>query len=53
MINVMLFLCRESDLKAKQVVFMNGNETVVSDGVSEHSFCYDHSFWSFDKQQCK
>ena len=42
---------RELDLNAKQVVFMNGNETVVTDGVAEYSFLYDHSFWSMDKNQ--
>ena len=42
---------RELDLNAKQVVFMNGNETIVADGISEYSFLYDHSFWSLDKQQ--
>ena len=44
-------LYRETNMNAKQVVFMSGNETVVSDGVSEHSFLYDHSFWSTDKKQ--
>ena len=44
------FFYSELNLKAKQVVFMNGNETVVTDGVSDHSFLYDHSFWSTNEQ---
>jgi len=49
--NFSIFLFRELDLNATQVVFMNGNETVVTDGVAEYSFLYDHSFWSMDKNQ--
>lgn len=40
---------REKDLGAKQVIFMNGNEIVVSDGISSHSFVYDFSFNSIEK----
>ncbi|XP_076822922.1 kinesin-like protein KIF14 isoform X2 [Clavelina lepadiformis] len=47
-VRVRPFSQREIGLEAKQVVYMDGNETVVNDGNTEHSFVYDYSFWSAD-----
>ena len=44
--------CREQRLGAKQVVRMQGNETVITSGEGVvHRFHYDHCFWSFDRTQ--
>ncbi|XP_075040273.1 kinesin-like protein KIF14 [Mixophyes fleayi] len=50
-VRVRPFSTREIKENAAQVVFMNGQETIVqhSDFKQNHSFHYDFSFWSFDK----
>ena len=43
---------REQHLGAKQVVRMQGNETIITSGEGVvHRFHYDHCFWSFDHTQ--
>ncbi len=41
---------REIRLRAKQTITMNENELIIStkDNKTLH-FCYDHCFWSFDR----
>ncbi|XP_068096184.1 LOW QUALITY PROTEIN: kinesin-like protein KIF14 [Hyperolius riggenbachi] len=50
-VRVRPFNSREKNENARQVVFMNGRETVIqhSDSKESHNFLYDFSFWSFDK----
>ncbi|KAG8436568.1 hypothetical protein GDO86_007614 [Hymenochirus boettgeri] len=50
-VRVRPFSKRERSEKALQVVFMNGQETIVQhpDSKQNHIFCYDFSFWSFEK----
>nr|XP_002127045.1 kinesin-like protein KIF14 [Ciona intestinalis] len=49
-VRVRPFSQREIEEESKQAVYMNGNETVVKDGATEHAFVYDYSFWSTDKK---
>ncbi|OCT85297.1 kinesin-like protein KIF14 [Xenopus laevis] len=50
-VRVRPFSKREVNEKTVQVVFMNGQETTVQhpDSKQNYSFCYDFSFWSFEK----
>ncbi|CAJ0953608.1 unnamed protein product, partial [Ranitomeya imitator] len=50
-VRVRPFSGREMNEKAAQVVFMNGQETIVQypDSKQNHSFLYDFSFSSFEK----
>eukprot|EP00079_Xenopus_tropicalis_P024886 XP_012817955.1 PREDICTED: kinesin-like protein KIF14 [Xenopus tropicalis] len=52
-VRVRPFSKREVNEKAVQVVFMNGQETTVQhpDSKQNYIFCYDFSFWSFEKSQ--
>nr|XP_039269720.1 kinesin-like protein KIF14 isoform X3 [Styela clava] len=43
-VRVRPFSQKEEDANAKQVVFMNENGTLVSDGTNDHNFSYDFSF---------